>query len=110
MKEYNKKDLETTLFEELYNKIEYKDFKHFLKFNYRSHRSIAKIYSDTFYNSEIETKEFLVREHGLDFDKKVYFYSTSKLDNKYRARNHNQIFRAQLETYKYYQKKLDTEV
>ena len=34
----------------------------------------------------------------------------SKLDNKYRARNHNPIFRAQLETYKYYQKKLDTEV
>ncbi len=83
MKEYDKKDLETTLFEELYNKIEYKDFKHFLKFNYRSHRSIAKIYSDTFYNSEIETKEFLVREHGLDFDKKVYFYSTSKLDNRF---------------------------
>lgn len=73
MKEYDKKDLETTLFEELYNKIEYKDFKHFLKFNYRSHRSIAKIYSDTFYNSEIETKEFLVREHGLDFDKKSIF-------------------------------------
>ncbi|RYA23795.1 hypothetical protein CRU96_06030 [Malaciobacter halophilus] len=83
MKEYNKKDLETTLFEELYNKIEYKDFKHFLKFNYRSHGSIAKIYSDTFYNSEIETKEFLEREHGLNFDKKVYFYSTSKLDNRF---------------------------
>ena len=30
-----------------------------------------------------------------------------KLDNKYRARNHNPIFRAQLETYKYYQKKVD---
>ena len=37
-------------------------------------------------------------------------YHSSKLDNKYRARNHNPIFRAQLETYKYYQKKLDTEV
>lgn len=83
MQEYNKKDLETTLFEELYKKIEHKDFKHFLKFNYRSHRSIAKIYSDTFYNSEIETKDSLVREHGLNFDKKVYFYSTSKLDNRF---------------------------
>ena len=83
MKEYDKKDLETTLFEELYNKIEYKDFKHFLKFNYRSHKSIAKIYSDTFYNGEIETNDVLVREHGLNFDKKVYFYSTSKLDNRF---------------------------
>ncbi len=83
MKEYNKQDLETTLFEELYNKIEYNDFKHFLKFNYRSHKSIAKIYSDTFYNGEIETKDFLVREHELNFNKKVYFYSTSKLDNRF---------------------------
>ena len=29
-----------------------------------------------------------------------------KLDNKYKARNHNPIFRAQFETYKYYQNKL----
>jgi len=83
MKEYNKQDLETTLFEELYKKIEYNDFKHFLKFNYRSHESIAKIYSDTFYNGEIETKNILVREHKLNFNKKVYFYSTSKLDNRF---------------------------
>jgi len=83
MKDYNKQDLETTLFEELYNKIEYDDFKHFLKFNYRSDESIAKIYSNAFYNGEIETKDFLTREHGLNFDKKVYFYSTSKLDNRF---------------------------
>jgi len=31
-----------------------------------------------------------------------------KLDNKYKPRNHNAIFRAQLETYKYYQDKLDS--
>jgi polyphosphate kinase len=37
---------------------------------------------------------------------KARFHSY-KLDNKYRPRNHNPIFRAQLETYKYYQKKLD---
>lgn len=83
MKDYNKQDLETTLFEELYNKIEYNDFKHFLKFNYRSHESIAKIYSNAFYNGEIETKDFLIREHGLNFEKKVYFYSTTKLDNRF---------------------------
>jgi polyphosphate kinase len=29
-----------------------------------------------------------------------------KLDNKYKPRNHNSIFRAQFETYKYYQDKL----
>lgn len=31
-----------------------------------------------------------------------------KLDNKYKPRNQNAIFRAQLETYKYYQNKLDS--
>lgn len=35
---------------------------------------------------------------------KARFHSY-KLDNKYRTRNHNPIFRAQFETYKYYQKK-----
>lgn len=37
---------------------------------------------------------------------KVRFHSY-KLDNKYKARNHHAIFRAQLETYKYYQNKVD---
>ena len=80
---YEKKDLETTLFEELFNKIKHQDFKHFLKYNYRSDESIAQIYSKTFYDGEIETKEFLKREHGLDFSKKVYFYSTSKLSKRF---------------------------
>lgn len=80
---YKKKDLETTLFEELFNKIEYQDFKHFLKYNYRSDESIAQIYSKIFYDGEIETKKFLKREHGLDFAKKVYFYSTSKLSKRF---------------------------
>ncbi|MDD3603443.1 MAG: AAA domain-containing protein [Sulfurovum sp.] len=83
MEGYKKEDLEATLFEELYNKIEAQDFRHFLKYNYRSDRNIAKIYSETFYGGEIETKEFLKREHNLAFAKKVYFYSTSKLDNRF---------------------------
>ncbi|HEU4789239.1 MAG TPA: polyphosphate kinase 1 [Flavobacterium sp.] len=34
-------------------------------------------------------------------------YHSYKLDNKYRIRNDNPIFRAQLETYKYYQRKVE---
>jgi polyphosphate kinase len=37
---------------------------------------------------------------------KVRFHSY-RLDNKYKARNHHSIFRAQLETYKYYQNKVN---
>ncbi len=83
MKEYNKKDLEVTLFEELYEKIRHDDFKHFLKYNYRSNKNIAKLYSQIFYEGKIKTKNFLRREHDLDFEKKVYFYSTSKLDKRF---------------------------
>jgi polyphosphate kinase len=34
-------------------------------------------------------------------------YHSYKLDNKYRVRKHDPVFRAQLETYKYYQNKID---
>lgn len=34
-------------------------------------------------------------------------YHSAKLDNKYREKDHEPIFRAQLETYKYYQRKVD---
>lgn len=34
-------------------------------------------------------------------------YHSYKLDNKYKARNHHAPFRAQLETYKYYQNKIE---
>jgi len=86
-KSYAKKDLEITLFEELFEKIKHKDFKHFLQYNYRSDKNIAKIYSDTFYDGEIQTKDFLKREHGLGFDKKVYFYSTSKLNKRFETQS-----------------------
>ncbi|MGA1933166.1 AAA domain-containing protein [Arcobacter sp. YIC-464] len=89
MIDYNKKDLETTLFEELYKKIEHNDFKHFLKYNYRSHSSIAKLYSEVFYDGNIETKDDLVREHQLDFEKKVYFYSTSNIEGRFEKHKGN---------------------
>ena len=34
-------------------------------------------------------------------------YHSEKLDNKYRLRGDNSIFRAQLETYKYYRDKIE---
>lgn len=34
-------------------------------------------------------------------------YHSYKLDNKYKVRNHNPVFRAQIETYKYYQNKVE---
>lgn len=34
-------------------------------------------------------------------------YHSNKLDNKYRERNNDPVFRAQIETYKYYQRKVD---
>lgn len=80
---YDKKDLETTLFEELYEKIEHNDFKHFLKYNYRSHSNIAALYSEVFYDGELETQKDLIREHGLDFHKKIYLYSTSKINDRF---------------------------
>ena len=44
---YDKKDLETTLFEELYEKIEHNDFKHFLKYNYLRTRRCYELYAQT---------------------------------------------------------------
>ena len=37
-------------------------------------------------------------------------YHSYKFDNKYRVRNDNPVFRAQLETYKYYQSKVELEL
>ena len=37
-------------------------------------------------------------------------YHSEKLDNKYRVRGHNPVFRAQLETYNYYKQRLEIQV
>jgi polyphosphate kinase len=37
-------------------------------------------------------------------------YHSEKLDNKYRIRGHNPVFRAQLETYNYYKQRLEIQV
>ena len=57
------------------------------------------------YDEEIKNELIDNFDIGWKGNVKARFHSY-KLDNKYRVRNHNPIFRAQLETYKYYQNKL----
>jgi polyphosphate kinase len=55
-----------------------------------------------------EIKDELIDNFNLGWKGNVKArYHSYKLDNKYRVRNHNPIFRAQLETYKYYQNKVE---
>ena len=58
------------------------------------------------YDQEIKNELIDNFDIGWKGNVKARFHSY-KLDNKYRLRNHNPIFRAQLETYKYYQNKLE---
>jgi polyphosphate kinase len=58
------------------------------------------------YDEEIKNDLIDNFDIGWKGNVKVRFHSC-KLDNKYRVRNQNPIFRAQLETYKYYQSKLE---
>ncbi|MFV8370778.1 polyphosphate kinase 1 [Flavobacterium sp. LB2R40] len=57
------------------------------------------------YDQEIKNELIDNFDIGWKGNVKARFHSY-KLDNKYRPRNHNSVFRAQLETYKYYQNKL----
>jgi polyphosphate kinase len=58
------------------------------------------------YDQEIKNDLIDNFDIGWKGNVKARFHSY-KLDNKYRARNQNPIFRAQLETYKYYQNKVE---
>jgi polyphosphate kinase len=58
------------------------------------------------YDQEIKNELIDNFDIGWKGNVKARFHSY-KLDNKYRIRNDNPIFRAQLETYKYYQRKVE---
>lgn len=58
------------------------------------------------YDQEIKNELIDNFDIGWKGNVKARFHSY-KLDNKYRMRNHNPVFRAQLETYKYYQNKVE---
>ena len=57
------------------------------------------------YDEEIKKELIDTFDMGWNGNVKVRFHS-EKLDNKYRHRGDGPIFRAQLETYKYYEEKL----
>ncbi|WP_281239802.1 polyphosphate kinase 1 [Flavobacterium praedii] len=58
------------------------------------------------YNEEI--KQELIENFDIGWKGNVKArYHSYKLDNKYRIRNDDPVFRAQLETYKYYQRKVE---
>ena len=58
------------------------------------------------YDQEIKNELIDNFDLGWKGNVKARFHSF-KLDNKYRERDENPIFRAQIETYKYYQRKVD---
>ena len=56
---------------------------HFLNTNYRSHRDICRLYSESFYDGKLQTSKTLKREHNLEFyNSSVIILSTSKLKDK----------------------------
>lgn len=58
------------------------------------------------YNEEIKNELIDNFDIGWKGNVKARYHSY-KLDNKYRVRNNDPVFRAQLETYKYYQRKVE---
>ncbi|MBE8728147.1 polyphosphate kinase 1 [Flavobacterium sp. KB82] len=57
---------------------------------------------------DLEIKKELIDNFNIAWKGNVKVrYHSYKLDNKYKPRNHHAPFRAQLETYKYYQKKIE---
>lgn len=57
---------------------------------------------------DLEIKKELIDNFDIAWKGNVKVrYHSYKLDNKYKPRNHHAPFRAQLETYKYYQNKID---
>lgn len=89
----DKRDVTTSLFERLFERIESKskdyayleNFKHTLTYNYRAHKSICDLYSNAFYKGNLQTKPEIsaTKAHNLrDFKTNAVWLDTGKRSNK----------------------------
>lgn len=93
-RDVKKQEVATSLFERLYERMEnaikdkvehLKNFRHRLAFNYRAHSSICELYSQSFYEGELQTKEGqdkLKQHHLTCFSKNAIWLDTSKRSDK----------------------------
>ena len=93
-RDVKKQEVATSLFERLYERIEnaikdkvehLENFRHRLTFNYRAHSSICELYSQSFYEGELQTKEGqdkLKQHHLTCFSKNAIWLDTSKRSDK----------------------------
>lgn len=89
----DKKDVTTSLFERLFERIESSrdereylyNFRHTLTYNYRAHKSICDLYSKVFYGGILKTKVKISEEkaHNLKaFKTNVVWFDTDKRSDK----------------------------
>ncbi|ETD27927.1 AAA domain-containing protein [Helicobacter canis] len=89
----DKKDVTTSLFERLFERIESKskdyayleNFKHTLTYNYRAHKSICDLYSNAFYKGSLQTKPKIsaAKAHNLKaFKTNAVWLDTGKRSDK----------------------------
>ncbi|EJF0799135.1 AAA domain-containing protein [Campylobacter upsaliensis] len=89
----DKKDVTTSLFERLFERIESKskdyayleNFKHTLTYNYRAHKSICDLYSKAFYQEALKTKREIsnIKAHKLQaFTTNAVWLDTGKRSDK----------------------------
>lgn len=89
----DKKDVTTSLFERLFERIESKskdyayleNFKHTLTYNYRAHKSICDLYSKAFYEGNLQTKPEIsaTKAHNLQaFKTNAVWLDTGKRNDK----------------------------
>ncbi|EOF7228954.1 AAA domain-containing protein [Campylobacter upsaliensis] len=89
----DKRDVTTSLFERLFERIESKskdyayleNFKHTLTYNYRAHKSICDLYSNAFYKGNLQTKPEIsaTKAHNLrDFKTNAIWLDTGKRSDK----------------------------
>ncbi|ENM9335702.1 protein kinase [Campylobacter upsaliensis] len=89
----DKRDVTTSLFERLFERIESKskdyayleNFKHTLTYNYRAHKSICDLYSKAFYQGALKTKREIsdIKAHKLQaFTTNAVWLDTGKRSDK----------------------------